>query len=502
MKLKYNFPTLYLRIFLLAILSLTSCETDDTIPEEIVFDDPNDPNDDPNDDPMNSTGRFSDFMSCSIISTPGAVNLNSTYTKYINCTGIPVVGSSDVPNEALQIASETMEFMLTGIGAVRNRLISGGAYAILYPEGMSLFDVPEQGGFGQDPYGGIYRYDPNPNIDLNVLISPVFNILCKQHPLGGGTKGDFLVHEFAHMIDIGALRQLDSSFSSNLSSAYTSARSNNLWDNTYAGTSKEEYFAETVMIWYGYNEVGPEGGGQPDRNDIGTRTQLQTYDSGIHNLIGSKLNNLTAVPGCREPIISGSTAVCPETITDIDGNVYEIVNIGPMCWMKENLRTTRYKDGSPIQNITDNSQWENTANGAWSNYNNDTSLDSYGKLYNWYAASNTVGLCPEGWHVPSLQELQDLVNYSGGDYKSGNLRTTSGWSSNNGSTNSSGFSALPSGKRLDSGNFQGMGGETFFMSTSSSSDMYLGKSIFANQEPVYTPGPDKNLGMSCRCIKD
>lgn len=501
MKSSFQSNIVFFKYLFLVFLVLASCQKDDPVDEEITIDDPNDPNDDPNDDPTNSTGRFSDYISCSIISTPSAVSLNPTYTKYINCSGIPVVGSDNIPDEALLVASETIEFMLTGLGAIRNRLITGGAYTILYEDGVRLNDVPEAGGLGVDDYGAIYRFDQNANI--NVLITPSWNLMCAPHPLSGPTRGNYLIHEMAHMFDGGALRQLDSSFQSTLASTFTTARSNNLWDNTYASTNKEEYFAETVMIWYGSNEIGPEGGGDSNRNDIGTRAELQSYDGGVYNLIASKLNNLTDVPGCREPVITGTTANCPESVTDIDGNVYEVVNIGPMCWMKENLKTTRYKDGSPILNIIDNGQWENTANGAWCNYENDANTDElYGKLYNWYAAANPAGLCPEGWHIPSYQELQDLVNYSGGDYKAGNLRTVDYWNSSNGSTNSSGFSALPSGERLAGGNFQGTGDSTFFMSYTATTDSYYTKSVFSNQVPVYSPIPDKNLGSSCRCIKD
>jgi uncharacterized protein (TIGR02145 family) len=478
----------------LVFLLLSSCQKDDPASDEINNNDPNDPND-PG-DPVNSTGRFSDFVGCAIVSTPSAVNLNPTYTKFLNCSGIPVVGSANVPDEAIQVASETIEFMLTGIGPIRNKLITNGAYVILYEDGLALNDIPEAGGLGGCPNGGLYRLDLNNNI--NVAISPVTNLLC-DHVLSTG--GNILIHELAHMIDIGGIRQIDNGFQSLLSSSFSTARANGLWDNVYAATNTQEYLAEAVTIWFGENWIGPVGG-DGSRNEIGTRAQLQSYDSGIYSLIESNITNLTAVPGCREPVIWGVTANCPDTVSDIDGNVYEIVNIGPMCWMKENLRTTRYKDGTPIPNIQNNSVWENTTTGAWSNYDNDPNLDMYGKIYNGISATNVAGLCPEGWHVPSIQELSDLTQYAGGDYASSALKDTAAWTSPVG-TNSSGFKALPSGWRHETGFFSGMGTSALFISkTLNTSQGQYAKSIFDDQNYIFNADQNPNFGFSCRCIKD
>ncbi len=402
------------------------------------IDDPNDPGDDPGDDPNATSGRFSDHISCSIITTPSVLGLNTTYTKYINCTGIPVVGSANVPDQALQIASETTEFMLTGIGTIRSKLISGGAYIILYEAGLTLNDVLESGGNQQESSAGVYKFDPNNG--LNFLISPVLNLVCDAGV--GQAEGNILVHELGHMIDIGGIRQLDASFATSLSTTFSNARAAGKWDNTYAATNKEEYFAETVTIWYGSNWIGPEGG-DGVRNDIGTRGKLQSYDAGAYNLLNSRITSLTDMPGCREPVIEGATANCPNTVTDIDGNVYEIVNIGPMCWLKENLRTTRYRNGDLITNIQGENEWATTTEGAWSNYDNDPSLDMYGKFYNGIAATNPAGLCPDGWRVPTIQELNDLVQYAGGSYASLALKDTSTWTPTG--TNTSGFTALPAG---------------------------------------------------------
>ena len=100
------------------------------------------------------------------------------------------------------------------------------------------------------------------------------------------------------------------------------------------------------------------------------------------------------------------------TVTDIDGNIYNTVLIGDQCWMKENLKTTQYRDGTPIENPTNNADWMSDTNSAYAWYDNDISWkDSYGALYNWNAVNNANGLCPIGWHVPSDAEWTQLVEY-------------------------------------------------------------------------------------------
>jgi len=107
-------------------------------------------------------------------------------------------------------------------------------------------------------------------------------------------------------------------------------------------------------------------------------------------------------------------------VSDIDGNYYKTIQIGSQIWMAENLKTTRYNDGSNIPLVTDNTAWSNLTTPGYCWYNNDaaTYKNVYGALYNWYAV-NTGKLCPSGWHVPSEYEWTLLVNYLGGVYAAG-----------------------------------------------------------------------------------
>jgi len=150
------------------------------------------------------------------------------------------------------------------------------------------------------------------------------------------------------------------------------------------------------------------------------------------------------------------------TMTDRDGNVYTSVTIGTQTWMVENLKTTKYKDGTDIPLVTDDTEWANLNTPGYCWYNNDaaTYKNSYGALYNWYAVS-TGKLCPTGWHVPTDAEWTTLTTYLGGESVAGGklkeLGTTHWTTPNTGATNETGFAALPGGYIYYDGTFDFIG---------------------------------------------
>ncbi|MBL0358943.1 MAG: proprotein convertase P-domain-containing protein [Chitinophagaceae bacterium] len=136
------------------------------------------------------------------------------------------------------------------------------------------------------------------------------------------------------------------------------------------------------------------------------------------------------------------------------------VTIGDQVWMAKNLEVTNYRNGDPIPQVTDPTQWASLTSGAWCWYNNDSVLGAiYGKIYNFYAVTDPRGLAPAGWHIPTMQEWYNPEYYLGGDgVTGGKLKSVNYWNSpNGGGTNSSGFTALPGGYRFDNGGFGGMG---------------------------------------------
>ncbi len=194
------------------------------------------------------------------------------------------------------------------------------------------------------------------------------------------------------------------------------------------------------------------------------------------------------------------------TAKDIDGNIYKTVTIGNQAWMAENLKTSRFRNGDSIPNITDNASWEALATAAWCFYNNDSSLgQTYGSLYNWYAVQDARGLCPEGWHVPSDDEFKALISYLGGDSVAGGKMKALGlWNEpNQGATNQSNFTALPGGYRYFTGNSKLMGNYSGFWSSSEGNSdfswlLYLNFNDFAASRIFF----GKKNGLSCRCVKD
>ena len=195
-----------------------------------------------------------------------------------------------------------------------------------------------------------------------------------------------------------------------------------------------------------------------------------------------------------------------QTVTDIDGNVYETVTIGNQCWMKQNLKTTKYRDGSPIEYVADTADWNDLTSDAFCWYNNSLdSCNTYGALYNWHAATSIHNLAPEGWHVSTDAEWEAMVDFlgsgTGGQLKEEGIEH---WKTpNTSASNSSGFTALPGGYRGISGTFYQNRSYGSWWSTSE----YSESSAWSHELYYISPGilrvfSDKNYAFSIRCVKD
>jgi uncharacterized protein (TIGR02145 family) len=195
-------------------------------------------------------------------------------------------------------------------------------------------------------------------------------------------------------------------------------------------------------------------------------------------------------------------------ITDIDGNVYNTVVIGSQTWMKEDLKTTKYKDGTTIPLVTDNAAWSTLTTPGYCWYNNDaaTYKNTYGALYNWYTV-NTGKLCPSGWHVPTNAEWTTLTTYVGGEEVAGGILKESGtthWASPNaGATNETGFTALPSGNRSsDYGEFSAIGYYGAWWSSIELSPYAWLREMAWNDSIVDSFASGKRNGLAVRCTSD
>jgi uncharacterized protein (TIGR02145 family) len=198
------------------------------------------------------------------------------------------------------------------------------------------------------------------------------------------------------------------------------------------------------------------------------------------------------------------------SVTDADGNEYQVVQIGNQCWTKENLKTTKFADGSVIPNVTSDDAWINLSSPAWCNYENNASNgNTYGKLYNWYTVADPRNVCPAGWHVPSDAEWTVLTDYLGGNAVAGvKMKTTSGWNDYNGQsgngTNESGFSGLPGGTRYDDfGTFDSVGSYGYWWSsTEDATSSAWARYLYYSVGNAYRNYNYKHYGFSVRCLRD
>lgn len=210
--------------------------------------------------------------------------------------------------------------------------------------------------------------------------------------------------------------------------------------------------------------------------------------------LGTELNFTT-----RHDIQIGS-------VTDIEGNVYNSIIVGSQEWMAENLKTTKYSDGSAIANVTDNATWTSSTSGAYCWLSNDiNNKATYGALYNWYAVVDSRKLCPSGWHVPTHAEWTTLTTYLGGEsIAGGKLKSTLLWNNpNTGATNEISFSALPGGYRNYTGAFGGFGSYGYWWSATQSNTNYAWSRAMTHNSSIATSGAtNKRNGSSVRCVKD
>lgn len=198
----------------------------------------------------------------------------------------------------------------------------------------------------------------------------------------------------------------------------------------------------------------------------------------------------------------------PTSVTDADGNVYNTVVIGTQVWLKENLKTTKYRNGTAIPLVTDQSEWGGLTTPAVCWYENSQTNygNTYGAIYNWYAVK-TGNICPTGWHVPTDAEWTTLVNFLGGENVAGGKMKETGtthWNMpNTGATNESGFTALPGGYRFTDGGFYDVANFGYWWSASefNAADGFF-RLIYFDDRVVEKGNFSKKYGFSVRCLMD
>ena len=219
-----------------------------------------------------------------------------------------------------------------------------------------------------------------------------------------------------------------------------------------------------------------------------------------------------------------SNTIGDGTVTDIDGNVYHTVKIGNQVWSVENLRTTKYNDGTAIPLVTDGGRWANLTTPGYCWYDNDINHKSkYGALYNWYAV-DTKKLAPKGWHVPTDEEWTILEKYliangyNWGGKIEGNkiaksLAAKTDWKTDTDPgtigndltrNNRSGFSALPGGFRYYSGGFNYIGyGGYWWSATEDDASVAYDRGLYYDLGDLLRYNYyGKSCGFSVRLLRD
>ena len=299
---------------------------------------------------------------------------------------------------------------------------------------------------------------------------------------------------------------------------YLNSSNPNLTNSIMWGNSPESIYRDsgTPLITYSDIEGGWEGEGNIDDNPL-----FFDSDNGDYTLQAESpcIDSGTAIEGmeyCGDSPDMGVYEYCEEeilTVTDIDGNIYETVQIDDQLWMAENLKVTHYNNGDPITYIASEEYWGSMDEGQYAVYNDDPiNTNIYGNLYNWAVIGDIRGVCPIGWHVPSDDEYTVLTDFLGGESVAGGKMKEAGlehWAYYNDqisleATNESGFTGLPAGHRnTNTGDYIYMGFYGYFWSsTENGSELAWRRYLFDYSSGVARDTFGKPNGFSIRCLKD
>jgi len=201
-----------------------------------------------------------------------------------------------------------------------------------------------------------------------------------------------------------------------------------------------------------------------------------------------------------------------QTVTDIDGNEYNTVNIGAQVWMKENLKTTHYRNGDSIGTTypaTLNYSGISSPKYQWAYNGKDSLAAIYGRLYTWYAATDNRKVCPVGWHVPTKNEFVALDNYLGGaSVAKGKLKETGNehWNSpNSDATDAVGFTGLPGGSHWPTGEFVDMGIAGHYWASNLEAPGWAYRMLLTNNimdAQYHINSAEPTIGWAVRCLED
>jgi len=244
---------------------------------------------------------------------------------------------------------------------------------------------------------------------------------------------------------------------------------------------------------------------------------IQTCQTGSYSFRAFNTSNLDSVTVSEMILIevesegadAGQVPTCSVTsgaVSDIDGNIYETVLLGNQWWMSENLKTTRFSDGTEL--LSDSFTWTQFGIPVFRFYENDSTIASiYGNLYNWFTATDPRNVCPSGWHVPSNVEWEELVDFLGGEeVAGGRMKSNLLWEAPNvGGPHDSGFNALPGGYCNSSQFFGELNFGGYWWSTSESTTIQntvISRYMNTLSARCMSYSNYPYFGYSIRCVKN
>jgi uncharacterized protein (TIGR02145 family) len=239
------------------------------------------------------------------------------------------------------------------------------------------------------------------------------------------------------------------------------------------------------------------------------KVEFTPNDANMYNSV-SKTVNINVLPQSLSNAVFNPDLTYGSLI-DIDGNSYRTIKIGTQTWMAENLRTTKYRNGDPIPLVSTNSAWVSLNTDAYCNYENtsdDIKIATMGRLYNWFAITDSRNIAPAGWHVATDAEWSSLTNFLGTESNAGGKLKERGnkhWNSpNTSATNSSGFTALPGGRReYDTGLFINDTYDGFWWTSSAYNPDYSWyRYLHYSDAGIFRANFHKQYGFSVRCVQD
>ena len=205
----------------------------------------------------------------------------------------------------------------------------------------------------------------------------------------------------------------------------------------------------------------------------------------------------------------GLTPLYGQSVTDYEGNVYNTLIIGTQTWLDQNLKTTKYRNGDLIKTTspaTLDIRDENSPHYQWAYGGKESNAETYGRLYTWYAVTDSRGICPIGWHVPTDADWSTLITFLGGEIIAYSKLKETGethWIKYDTGTNEKGFTALPGGLRNSKGSFDdnGISGSWWSSTEYGTSEAWY-RLMNYNFSTIYRYLYLKRNGFSVRCVKN